>query len=273
VSANRLLAAVLITSGLLNVYLMVRKRPQRAREQHPAPIAQHERPTARARVSWPEDGAEGHEPAHLGRQQREQRLLEIEEEVERLRPADQRFGHAAPTPEKEQVVRLYLDDLFDVAAGNKRNYTLECRGTVCKWSSELSDAMHRIQAFQVKGLVKGLLFGRRENFIDLNEDSDSRASTLMTNLTVAFHRSPAFQTCTASLVPEDVLITWTLTFEPADRHLTAAATMWTAAAGNEPSLVCQRALQSVADATPIPADIVSIPEWEFSFLLPPSDQR
>jgi hypothetical protein len=184
----------------------------------------------------------------------EQRVADVEARIDKLRTPEEHFERGQPSPETEKVVRPYLDQVFDVAAGAERPYQIECRGGACKLSSErpMEQWMERLQSENEERLQFRIMFHMRETYLEPFDAELTASRFLWSSIVKA--AAPSIATCRGTIQASgDLQIR--LLLEPDGRVVQSASGSLVDHALAE---CIRRAFDAAIAKTPIPPEATSV---------------
>ncbi|NVB80835.1 MAG: hypothetical protein HOV81_20730 [Kofleriaceae bacterium] len=265
-------AFALCASLAANIYLMLGRteavEPRRTqRVPHAPPRTSPVAPTAPTappnEVPLPVPA----EIATLDRTALEQRLATAEARLEPMLRPNEKFDRRGRSPEVELELQPLLDEVFDAPADAEPPYELECRGRICRVTSDVTsfDWRNEMGAHpDSTGMFQQAQVGH-DVYVELTETKTAAGI----RFTVALFQALAESTIVADCRRDDSTpgsLTLALRFDRASRRVivVAAGSLETAAFG-----VCvRRHFEELVAATPVPSDVTEIYEAPFPVVSP-----
>ncbi|MBA3460471.1 MAG: hypothetical protein H0T46_10950 [Deltaproteobacteria bacterium] len=267
-SPRAVLGVLLVSSLALNVYLVVASDPA-ASEPSVASTAAPASPPSRPR-SLP---APQRSTGTAERPQREQHLAELEARIERLRPLSEVYADQPRSDASERIIAPYLKRVFEAPGVERRTYTTECHGRVCRLDVDRRDNhwIHALQStYPGRELFDRMSFGPEETYIAIAEPEIGVGYRVADGATRAFSEDPETRRCFRAHPATGTLV---IRFELDGRRL---AYRMSGDVVGQPVWTCLRyVLERVIPAYPVPEGVTSLPaeplELTFPITLPEAD--
>ncbi len=253
------LAVALVASLGANIYLWVSRH-----EEAPAPVVATAAP-ARAAAPAHHDSAPVLPPpstkedlSQVDRATLERRLIDAETRLDALLPPKEKFERGEPAPDVEARVRPVLDKL---------GFTIECRAMVCKVATKPNppdDWMHTLQNDPgVHLFASGFAFGPDGVFMTVAPPEAAAARQWLIAIRSALYDGAALAECKArNPTAGDLVLHLTR-----DKGRVAVTT--TGSLANQGGGVCiRRVLEDIVVATPLPPEVVELPDWPMRVTVP-----
>jgi hypothetical protein len=240
----RVFLVLLIASLGLNAYLIVKRRsgsrPDSAtieRTRRP-PMT---RPLVRAPLRPTNDGT-------LERAALEQRVLQVEAEVEKHLRSDEKYTKYERSAESEARVKPYLDLVFKNIRGDGPKYKVECHARVCKVDAQISnDWVGPLQRTYPERTMFGTMSfsSPDKTYVELLTDGEALASR------IRYEAARGIDACAiANPAPGQLVIQ--LTMDSARRVIAEVS----GSLADQPAGRCVRtALQGAIAMTPVPPNV------------------